>query len=375
MNNVTIGIGGLLCGFLLAGLFQCKQLSEKPNSIGPNTPQEINEARRPVDPVTVISTSEEATTKLFEESAPSVVFITTTAVEQDYWSRNVYEIPAGTGSGFIWDDQGHIVTNFHVIQNAYKAKVTLSDQTTYDAEIVGYERSKDLAVLKIQPKGTLKPIRIGSSHDLKVGQSVFAIGDPFGFDQTLTTGIISALGREIESVEKVPIRDVIQTDAAINPGNSGGPLLDISGRLIGVNTAIYSPSGAYAGIGFSIPVDAVNWVVPDLIKYGKLQRPTLGIELVQQQIIDRMGLEGALVLDVTEGSGAEKAGILPTRRTSNGDIVLGDLIVEVNDEPVRSNNDLLLTLEKYKSGDEVKVKVKRKVLSTTLTVTLGSAQN
>ncbi|HZV44272.1 MAG TPA: trypsin-like peptidase domain-containing protein, partial [Saprospiraceae bacterium] len=331
-----------------------------------------NEARRSVDSVTVISTTEQATIKLFEEAAPSVVYITTTTVQQDYWSRNVYEIPAGTGSGFIWDDKGHIVTNFHVIQNAYKAKVTLSDQTTYDAEIVGKEPIKDLAVLRIKPKGTLKPIPIGSSHDLKVGQSVFAIGNPFGFDQTLTTGIISALGREIESVARVPIRDVIQTDAAINPGNSGGPLLDISGRLIGVNTAIYSPSGAYAGIGFSIPVDAVNWVVPDLIKYGKLQRPVLGIELVQQQVIDRMGLEGALVMDVTPGGGAEKAGILPTRRSSNGDILLGDLIVEINDEPVKSNNDLLLTLEKYKSGDQVKVKVKRNDQSNTLTVTLGS---
>ena len=258
MNKITIGIGSLLCAILIASLFQCKQLGEKPTSSASIFAQESNEARRSVDSVTVISTTEQATIKLFEEAAPSVVYITTTTVQQDYWSRNVYEIPAGTGSGFIWDDKGHIVTNFHVIQNAYKAKVTLSDQTTYDAEIVGKEPIKDLAVLRIVPKGTLKPIPIGSSHDLKVGQSVFAIGNPFGFDQTLTTGIISALGREIESVARVPIRDVIQTDAAINPGNSGGPLLDISGRLIGVNTAIYSPSGAYAGIGFSIPVDAVN---------------------------------------------------------------------------------------------------------------------
>ena len=372
MNKVTIGTSSLLCGLLIGSLFQCKQLGEKPTSTASIFPQESNEARRSIDSVTVISTSEQATIKLFEEAAPSVVYITTTAVQQDYWSRNIYEIPAGTGSGFIWDDRGHIVTNFHVVQNAYKAKVTLSDQTTYDAEVIGYEQSKDLAVLKIKPTGNLKPIHIGSSHDLKVGQSVFAIGNPFGFDQTLTTGIISALGREIESIGRVPIRDVIQTDAAINPGNSGGPLLDISGRLIGVNTAIFSPSGAYAGIGFSIPVDAVNWVVPDLIKYGKLQRPRLGVELVQQQVIDRMGLQGALVMEVTDGGGAEKAGILPTRRSSSGDIILGDLIVEINDEPVQSNNDLLLTLEKYKSGDQVKVKVKRKDQSTTLTVTLGS---
>jgi S1-C subfamily serine protease len=373
MNKVTIGIAGLLCGLLIAGLFQCKQLGEKPSSSSVSSSPQANELKRNVDPVKVVSTSEEATIKLFEDAAPSVVFITTTAVQQDYWSRNAYEIPSGTGSGFIWDDEGHIVTNFHVINGSYKAKVTLSDQTTYDAEVVGYESRKDLAVLKINANHTLKPIPLGSSHDLKVGQSVFAIGNPFGLDQTLTTGIISALGREIESVDKVPIRDVIQTDAAINPGNSGGPLLDISGRLIGVNTAIYSPSGAYAGIGFSIPVDAVNWVVPDLIKYGKLQRPMLGVDLVQQQVIDRMELQGALVMEVTEGGGAEKAGILPTRRNSNGDIILGDLIVELNDEPIKSNNDLLLALEKYKSGDQVKVKVKRKEQSTTLTVTLGSA--
>ena len=372
INKVTIGISGLLSGLLLAALFQCQQAdrSRVPVTLAA---QESNAARREVAPVSVVSTSEEATIKLFESAAPSVVYITTTAVQEDYWSRNVYEIPAGTGSGFIWDNEGHIVTNYHVVKNTYKAKVTLSNQETYGAEIIGSEPAKDLAVLKIKNKAPLTPIPLGSSHDLKVGQSVFAIGNPFGLDQTLTTGIISALGREIESVAKVPIRDVIQTDAAINPGNSGGPLLDISGRLIGVNTAIYSPSGAYAGIGFSVPVDVVNWVVPDLIKYGKLQRPVMGVELVQQQLVDRMGLEGALVMDVTQGSGADRAGIRPTKRDANGEIVLGDLIVEVNDDAIKSNNDLLLALEKYKTGDQVKVKVKRNNQSDLLTVTLGSS--
>jgi S1-C subfamily serine protease len=250
----------------------------------------------------------------------------------------------------------------------------MSDQETYDAEVIGYEDKKDLAVLRIKPKGELKPLPIGSSHDLKVGQYVFAIGNPFGLDQTLTTGVISALGREINSQSNVPIRDVIQTDAAINPGNSGGPLLDISGRLIGVNTAIYSPSGAYAGIGFSVPVDIVNWVVPDLIKYGKVERPFLGVELVPQQYTERYELVGALVMDVTQGSGAEKAGIQPTRRSSNGEIILGDLITEINGTPISSNNDLLLTLEKYKPGDQVSVKVKRKQQTSTLTVKLGSSR-
>ena len=277
MNKLTFGISGMAGGFLLATMIQCEQPLPKAEKSGPiEVTEAVHNEDGLVKPVRVVSTTEEATIKLFEEAAPSVVNITTTAVQQDYWSRNVYEIPAGTGTGFVWDNQGHIVTNYHVIKDAYKAKVIMSDQTTYDAEVVGYESSKDLAVLRIKPKTDLKPLPIGTSHDLKVGQSVFAIGNPFGLDQTLTTGIVSALGREIESVGGVPIRDVIQTDAAINPGNSGGPLLDISGRLIGVNTAIYSPSGAYAGIGFSIPVDVVKWVVPDLVKYGKLERPVLG---------------------------------------------------------------------------------------------------
>jgi S1-C subfamily serine protease len=338
-----------------------------------STPAPVPSLSRPIDPIRVVSTSEEVTVSLFEEAAPSVVFITTTAVREDYWSRNVYEIPAGTGSGFVWNEEGYIVTNYHVIRDAYKAKVTLSDQTTWDAEVVGIEPRKDLAVLKIKTNSNLKPIPIGTSHNLKVGQSVFAIGNPFGLDQTLTTGIISALGREIESVAQIPIRDVIQTDAAINPGNSGGPLLDISGRLIGVNTAIYSPSGAYAGIGFSVPVDVVNWVVPDLIKYGKVVRPVLGIELVQQQMIDRMNLKGALVLDVTPGSGAEKGGLKPTRRSLTGELVIGDLIVEINSEAIESNNDLLLTVEKYKPGQQIKVKVKRGEQTHDLTITLGSS--
>ncbi|HEY5825300.1 MAG TPA: trypsin-like peptidase domain-containing protein, partial [Cyclobacteriaceae bacterium] len=254
-----------------------------------------------------------------------------------------------------------------------KAKVTLSDQTTWDAEITGVEPRKDLAVLKIKTTSPLKALPIGTSHDLKVGQTVFAIGNPFGLDQTLTTGIISALGREIESVARIPIRDVIQTDAAINPGNSGGPLLDISGRLIGVNTAIISPSGAYAGIGFSVPVDVVRWVVPDLIQYGEVKRPVLGIDLANQQLIDRMNLKGALVLAVTPGSAAEKGGLKPTRRSRSGEIIIGDVITEVNGEPINSNNDLLLTLEKYKPGDQIRMKVMREDQPATVTVTLGSS--
>jgi S1-C subfamily serine protease len=297
---------------------------------------------------------EEEMIRLFEDAAPSVCFITTSNVRYDFFSRRSAEVRSGSGSGFIWDKQGHIITNFHVIQDADRAQVTLGDRSTWDAKLVGYAPGKDLAVLRIEaPAEVLQPIRPGRSDDLRVGQSVFAIGNPFGLDQTLTTGIISALGREIESVSGIPIRDVIQTDAAINPGNYGGPLLNSSGDLIGVNTAIYSPSGASAGIGFSIPVDVVKWAVPELIEHGRIMRPSLGVELVNQSISRRLGIKGALILDVEENSSASEAGIRPTRRDRYGRLILGDVIVEVNGERIVSNNDLILALEQYKPGDLV----------------------
>lgn len=333
-----------------------------------------NNFEREITPRKDLLPDELKTIRLFEEATPSVVFINTSRVRLDYYRRNAVEVPQGSGSGFIWDKTGHVVTNFHVIQGADKAQVTLSDGTSYDASLVGGAPEKDLAILRINaPENSLVPIPVGQSDDLLVGQNVYAIGNPFGLDQTLTTGIISALGREIESVSGVPIRDVIQTDAAINPGNSGGPLLDSSGRLIGVNTAIYSPSGAYAGIGFSIPVDVVKWVVPNLIEFGKIQRPVLGIELATPRIAQRFGLEGALVIDVVKGSGAEKAGIRPTLQDRYGRIRLGDVITKIDGELVTSNNDLLLILENYKAGDIVKVIVLREEEEVELEVSLGSA--
>lgn len=332
-----------------------------------------NSNRREVAPIKHIISEEEATIKVFEESAPSVVFITTSKVRQDYWSRNVSEIPAGNGSGFIWDREGHIVTNYHVIEKADKAQVTLSDQTTWDAELIGIEPNKDLAILKIKaPAEKLKPIPVASSHDLRVGQSVFAIGNPFGLDQTLTTGVISALGREIQSIGGRPIRGVIQTDAAINPGNSGGPLIDSNGRLIGVNTMIYSPSGASAGIGFSIPSDEVNWVVPDIIEYGEVRRPILGINLVAEQHTQRLKLKGALVLDVVPNSPADKYGLRATTKDNRGNILLGDLITQVNSEIISTNSDLFLALEKYDSGDTVKIGFIRDDESKSIDLVLGS---
>jgi S1-C subfamily serine protease len=203
---------------------------------------------------------------------------------------------------------------------------------------------------------------------------VFAIGNPFGLDHTLTTGVISALGREIGSVAEVPIRDVIQTDAAINPGNSGGPLLDSSGRLIGVNTAIYSPSGAYAGIGFAIPVDTVQWVVPDLIQHGRVMRPSLGIEVASAQVARQLGIRGALILDVVENGAAARAGLRPTRRDMRGRLVLGDIITAIDGQPVTSSGDLLLLLEQREVGETVRVTIRRGNREQTVPVTLQRAR-
>lgn len=312
-------------------------------------------------PVAGLNPEEKATINLFQNAAPSVCYITTTNLRSDFFRRNVTEVPRGSGSGFVWDNAGHIITNYHVIQGADRATVTLSDGSTFQAKAVGVAPEKDLAVLKIDaPRSQLRAIPLGNSSDLKVGQSVYAIGNPFGLDQTLTTGIVSALGREIKSVAGIPIREAIQTDAAINPGNSGGPLLDSSGKLIGVNTAIYSPSGASAGIGFSIPVDAVKWVVPELIKYGEIKRPSLGIA-IRSDIARRLQItDGILVITVTPRGAAEKAGLRPTYNNQTGQFErIGDIIVAINGEKVTDYNDLFLTLEKYNPGDQVTLTVVR----------------
>lgn len=361
--RVLIWIALLVVSFF-AGMFFMKQnAAQTPQELASNarlvnnTDGENTATLPPGMPLPPdISAQEAHTIRLFEAAAPSVCFITTSTIRRNYYNRNVQEIPSGTGSGFVWDKDGHIVTNYHVIQKADRATVTLSDGTVYEATKVGVAPEKDLAVLKIEARrADLVPILVGSSNNLRVGQSVYAIGNPFGLDQTLTTGVVSALGREINSVAGIPIKDVIQSDAAINPGNSGGPLLNSSGQLIGVNTAIYSPSGTSAGIGFSIPVAVVNWVVPDLIRYGKVNRPVIGVELARPL----RDVEGAIVLDVVSGSPAEAAGIRPVQADKYGNIVLGDVIVAVNKDPIASNSDLYLVLEKYRAGDQVIVTVKR----------------
>jgi len=298
---------------------------------------------------------------VFKAVSPSVVHITTLALARDFLSLNIMQIPRGTGSGFIWDDRGHVVTNFHVIQGAQSARVTLADQTNWKAFLVGIFPDRDLAVLRIDaPKEKLKPIAVGGSRELQVGQKVYAIGNPFGLDQTLTSGIISALNREIESATNRPIRGVIQTDAAINPGNSGGPLLDSAGRLIGVNTAIYSPSGAYAGIGFALPVDEVNRIVPRLIRDGKFIRPALGIQAAAKSFQESLGLpKGIAVIGVLPDSPAHKAGLRPFRRDQDGSLVIGDIIVALNGKPITTFDELLTALEQHQAGDTVTLSIQR----------------
>ncbi len=303
---------------------------------------------------------EEATIKVFEQTSASVVFIKNASLQWDWFSTYLYEIPQGAGSGFIWDNQGHIVTNFHVIYQADKIEVILSDQQSYEAKVVGAAPEYDLAVLKIKASDKLlKSIPIGDSKNLKVGQKAISIGNPFGLDYSLTTGVISALGRSMRSISERKIHDVIQTDAAINPGNSGGPLLDSSGNLIGVSTMIYSPSGASAGVGFAIPVNTVNRVVPHLIQYGKVKKVGLGIILVPDNIRERLRIQGALILDIQKRGAADQAGLMMTRRDFYGNVVYGDIIISIDDQLVKDNDDLVGILDNKNIGDKVNIKFLR----------------
>ena len=329
---------------------------------------------RPVTARGDLAGDEQNTIDIFRNAAPSVVYITSIAVRRNLFSLNVYEIPQGTGSGFIWDRQGRIVTNFHVISDASRLEVTLADHSTWKASLVGAAPDRDLAVLQITaPAGKLQPIAVGESKNLLVGQKVFAIGNPFGLDQTLTTGVVSALGREITAVTGRTIHDVIQTDAAINPGNSGGPLLDSAGRLIGVNTAIYSPSGASSGIGFAVPVGEVNRVVPQIISKGKVLRPGLGVTLANRSLTGELGLEGVLVLKVLPGTSAEQAGLRGTTQVGDG-LVLGDIILAVNGRKVTDYDSLRDEVERYQVGETVALTLLRDDATAEVNVRLEALQ-
>jgi S1-C subfamily serine protease len=310
-----------------------------------------------------LAADERSTIEVFEQTSPSVVYITTLQRVINPWTRNIFSVPKGTGSGFVWDDLGHVVTNHHVIADASQAKVRLNDGRTYQAVLAGSSPDHDLAVLRIRvPIDRPPPVPIGTSSDLKVGQKVFAIGNPFGLDYTLTTGVVSALDRSLTSEDEITIDHLIQTDAAINPGNSGGPLLDSAGRLIGINTAIYSPSGAYAGIGFAVPVDVVNRVVPELIAKGRYVRPTLGVETneeLNQTILKELDVKGVLVLRVTPGSTAEAAGLRGTQVQRQGEIIPGDVILKVGDITVSSVKELLARLDDFQIGDKTTLTIWR----------------
>ena len=341
---LTIDIAGAEWGKPLGAGYEGAEV--KPRLVTPAPPE--------------LGPDERATMAVFDRATKSVVFIANTAIQRDFWSFDILEVPQGSGSGFVWNKQGHIVTNFHVIYGANTIKVTLADRSEHQAKLVGADPDHDLAVLQIQvPETTVEPLAIGTSQDLRVGQKVLAIGNPFGLDHTLTTGVVSALGRTIKSMSNRTIEGVVQTDAAINPGNSGGPLLDSAGRLIGVNTQIISPSGAYAGIGFAVPVDTVNRIVPELIKHGKLVRPGLGVSLVPDAMVRRWGIKGLVIGKVSPGGAAERAGLKGARETAAGRIELGDIVVAVAGKPVSTIDELMDVLENHKVGDQMAVEILR----------------
>jgi S1-C subfamily serine protease len=301
--------------------------------------------------------------EIYRRASNSVVHITTTTLRRDFFFE-LYEVPQGTGSGFFWDDEGRIVTNYHVVEGASSFTVTLADHSDWEAELIGVAPEKDLAVLRIDPSGGLVsvPLPLGNSERLMVGQKVLALGNPFGLDQTLTVGVVSALERKLRSPAGRVIRDVIQTDAAINPGNSGGPLLDSSGRVVGVNTAIFSPSGGSAGIGFAIPVDTVARLVPQLIEFGRPIEPGIeGLHWLTSRQASYFGLEGVgvVVREVDPGSQAEEVGLKGIELDRRRRYLLGDVIVGAQDVEVRSSNELRDIFESVGVGAKVTLQVER----------------
>jgi S1-C subfamily serine protease len=331
-------------------------------------------APRLVAPRGELAPAEETVIALFEATKPSVVSITTASRVFDPWRQRSQDVPRGTGSGFVWDAEGHVVTNYHVIQGAAGAQVRLADGRVLPGQLVGAAPSHDLAVLRVDPGGGGPPaIPVGASGDLRVGQSVLAIGNPFGLDWTLTTGIVSALDREIPGQGGATIEGLIQTDAAINPGNSGGPLIDSSGRLIGVNTAIFSPSGSSAGIGFAVPVDTVNRVVPQLIRTGTYRPPFLGVMHDERinALARRQGIDGVLVLDVVQGSPAAAAGLRAASQDRQGRIVPGDIVVGLGDRPIGTSSDLMNALDQHAPGESVDLFLLRQGREVRMSVALA----
>jgi len=312
----------------------------------------------PLSP-TAKTEDERNTIAVFRAAAPSTVFVTQTRIVVDFLGGEE-EVPAGSGSGFVWDDAGHIVTNYHVVEGARALRVTFQNQKTFDGTLVGVEPRKDIAVIKVDaPRELLKPVAIAQHTSLEVGQKAIAIGNPFGLDHTLTTGVVSALGRQVHGVGGVTIRDMIQTDAAINPGNSGGPLLDSSGALIGMNTMIFSKSGAYAGIGFAVPATTIGRIVPQIIAKGHAEQLGLDLQIDPLGRLERrFGIRGVAVLAVPPGGAAARAGLQGITQTRQG-LVLGDVITAIDDQKVQDFDDLYNALDQRQAGETVKVGVNR----------------
>lgn len=309
---------------------------------------------------------------VFDRISPSVVFISTLTASRDPLYFGLHQVQQGEGTGFVWDLQGHIVTNFHVIAGAQTIAVRLIDQEQYEAKVVGVSIDKDLAVLRIDaPSEKLNPIALYRGKELKVGQKALAIGNPFGLDHTLTVGVISALGREIVAAGQRRISGVIQTDAAINVGNSGGPLLNATGELIGVNTMIQSDTGDNIGIGFAIPVDLVKKIVPQLIQHGQVKRVGLGITILPDHLKRNYGIRyGVVLFKVVSESPAHKAGLRGMMLDRFNRYTLGDVIVKVGDTEIRDRNDLLDAFENHHHGDQVTLEVLRDKAFVKISVTL-----
>ena len=327
-------------------------------------------APRAVTPRGPLGAGERAVVRLFEATAPSVASISTESVDL---SGFFPQVATAAGSGFVWDEQGHIVTNYHVVENARRVRVQLDAGKTYAARVVGVAPDYDLAVVKLAqvPRG-LRPIPIGTSHDLRIGQSAYAIGNPFGLTRTLTSGIVSALDRHLPTTEILELSGVIQTDAAINPGNSGGPLLDSAGRLIGVTSAIRSPSGGSTGVGLAIPVDLVNRIVPQLIARGYALRPSIGIVPVHPDLVEQAGIEGVVIARVMPHSPAAQAG-LKALDTTSGDP--GDVIVAVNGHAVESLPQFGSELDRIGIGHEAELTVVRDGRQRRVRVKIAAAEH
>lgn len=381
IRNAAFFILGLLVGAgILCGGSAME--AERPAPAGPAPSASVAQDRpaassRELPIPQGLTEAERRDIEIFRRASRSVVNITTIVeVRRDFFSLDVTEIPQGSGSGFIWDREGHVVTNFHVLEGGRRWTVTLADHSTHEGILVGVAPDKDLAVLKIDaPPEVLVPLPVGRSRDLAVGQRVLAIGNPFGLDQTLTVGVVSALGRELRSPSGRTIRDVVQTDAAINPGNSGGPLLNSRGQLIGVNSAIYSPSGASAGIGFSVPVDTVSRLMPEILEFGRPIRPGIGVTLLPDSLLRRLGIEGVAIQSVDPSGPAARAGLRGIRTDRRGRRYLGDVITAVNGEAVRDLDELATEFERSGVGATVELKVLREDEVLSIGVDLVALEN